>query len=849
MDVSRKDEAMEGCMPPHGKMGSGHLRDAVKSSGVQLAASVVWRGKGDNPFFHEEKVGENHVFEYPLSLLIGANASWGLRTPILHPAVAAIDATQAGVDEAYLRALQNVDLMIGGRREDTGGLIRNVVTKYARIQYNPVRVLYRAAALWMVLAKTELNSNDPIEYRATGVPYAPRRIGDLVSYANLCSAQSRDHMDLLYVKCDDPAEGYMVEVLQALCSKAFPVATNMVIKQIWPGLAGASVCYSSLQAHANLSGAFSLTELIDTMDRFCSVFDCFDLWAEALQTVQVLVCRPHDAGVIAGAHALRLELPISDMRIGALGPLLAGITAEGMRSERFAMPSGREMLYGAAVKGVFVSAGFYQAAQAVADSHPIIVETNQADRRHYAVLTRAQTVGPFWEKNVGQIVKEAGWDCITPGISGLCIAAVRDYPKRLFRAHHSMWWTGALMHLGKTAKEFLSEWAAPARLVGRPEANAWHAYSEIGDVKPGQVASLIRWAGAKVTYSHVRLPTYLRAYQLSTGNINRFLPNLSPHIKAKSGGQFRACVWFPRDIHKCLSFTEQLGAAESFVYRGYTDTHLDETLEILEEAPAPSSGGDDADFMPPLIGAFAPAPREKIDTAEVVALPGDVTNVVLDAESTAPREDEQAPVDERTEASNEAVDWEQVSKALTRCGLTIGVDQLKAAKTAPLDPRSPPQAQAARILSDRKLVTTDVQGEDPDAQIHKLEAYAAACDRLVSHSPDDATTSKIFDNRHYARNQAASLRRALVPKEGWRERSGEEPAQALIEGVQAGGVETGQLPQVPDDPDGKEVTLQDFGVATLPVDSTPGESAAASVAAPIHSLRNIGFAPPEPSLA
>jgi hypothetical protein len=794
---------------PYGLPPKGILVELVSSTGVDLGSRITWHGRQDSPFIHEEIIKDRHVFNYNGVFRFSAYTDYGNRTPILHPAVAAIDATQAGVDDAFLRAMQNVDLMLGGgRREDTGGAIRLLTMKYSKLPYNPVRLLVRAAVVFSILC-AEGGDNMRTRYRVTGVNTAPRHIANLVTYVLLCGTQLKEHRDMLYLQSESNGESYMIDVLHSLCSDVCPIDTNMTIANLWPPMNAPVVAYSAVHSYSLLAGDYDLSEFCECMDKFCRQYDCYDLWAECLGFVQGLLCRPGDAGILGGTNVVTVSLPLSDMRIGAIGPLLAGISAEGMRSQAFSYPDPRTYLYSSAVRGVFVSASYYDALQEFADTHPIVVKTNHSNRRHYNMLTRAETGMAFMHTKVAARAVAAGWDVVGPLTKCIYITAVRDYPTRLFRPARVPWWTTVVCHLGELRSSILATWAKPSLPTGRPVPNRWQPYHLVGAVTPVQVGTAIRWLNAQVCYSHIMLGKGMDVFPVEVGSHSRFVPNMMPILPC-GGDRLVGALKFPETAQHDFHFVSLLGQSDVFAEPLY---HTDQyTEDVYEEGKQ---------------GADGPGPTPRIQPT----LPdAEAEKAAVEAERPPP-----------PESSGPFMDPEDVAGQLKEFIDGISVLSLRDAELIPS-----PYLNTAPSLAATKLAAFPIaklrELADPVTALERVRTLHYALALLLPHA-DVHAAERLNAIRSQAIRLTLELRNKVELPRRWADEM-EEPEAAVAEGVAAAQTAEAQMPAAVDDPVGERVTVADFGDGTSSPASTMGTQPVPDATPPLTETPSIGFAPP-----
>jgi hypothetical protein len=217
----------DGVLSPPYTDSMGELRDVVTHTMVDMKHTVQWKDRVlRDGFTHTHEVGEDFVFDYPLEIVFKDSNDWDGRTPILHPAVAGLDTTAAGFDEAYIRALANMEILVMGRREEYSAHIRSMARRCVKKQFHPFRLLVRGAAMWTALSMKERVLPDASVWAATGRRPTPLAVVSLTAYASLCRDQALEPRDVLFINCEDSLELYMVDVMQALASDTFPFQTN-----------------------------------------------------------------------------------------------------------------------------------------------------------------------------------------------------------------------------------------------------------------------------------------------------------------------------------------------------------------------------------------------------------------------------------------------------------------------------------------------------------------------------------------------------------------------------------------------------------------------------------------------
>jgi hypothetical protein len=819
-----------------------------------LGTRVGWTSADGNPFYHEEILSEQAVYNYSGQLMVTKGGTFGIRTPILHPAVAAVDVAQAGIDDAFLRAIQNVDALVGGGvRNDSSSSTRQLCMRYARRTYNPMRVLVRAA---VVVANCMMRGNleEAFNFRVTGVTAAPRIVNTAIGFGNACGQQLADPSDVLFVSCDSPAESYMVDVMLSLCSHDFPYISNGTVTQLWPALDRPTVMAAGVTEYGLPAMSAKYDEIIHTMRRFCDIFDCHDLWFDALGLVQGYSCRPEGAGVLAGAMRVTISLPASDMRIGAIGPLMAGLSAEGMKSQPFVIPTRAEFLYSSAVRGVMLSAAYYQELQSYSEAHPVRL-TSEIDRApRYEVLTRQYESRAFMSKKVRLVADAAGWDIVSDVVSSVSITPSRKCVRNAMRAHLTPWWTLILRHLQRDwAQAHVEGWLLPAVPTGEVTPKQWQTYKAIGLTTNAQMVSAVRWLTGKVCYTKVQMGADTKITKVAMGGHTRFGPNLSPSVIGHEGAKWYGAMRFDDTYYRQRKFVNAMAASKVTVYPystgelpGEVDaasdaggdddednesedfTELRESQGVLPTEAAPSSG-EQAAGMQQLIERERQRPTEQEleDDAPLVPVPTPDPSAqfrLTDAEAEL--------LEGRLQECGTQLDAGAVKEAVAALG-TAGSERLR--------------TNLSRLIEGQ--LDGFVRASEPQVAYDNVVALRKALSLFSRYQSTDVTTTAAMSRKYTEVFRAQEeLRRHLDTPRRWEVPSG-SAEEALAEGLANGGVTSAiDVPVAPDDPTGPTETVADFGQTMLPHASMPGEINADVAAPGIQEGPTIGFTAPTGSI-
>lgn len=822
--------------PPIGMRQVGSLQEHVTPKAVGLKAVLTWQSD-DGQFSHDEEVGDKWRFSYSLNVRHRDGAAWDRRTPILHPAVAAVDSTQAGYDDAFMRAMANVDILVNVGRDDSKVGIRTMVQRYSKYTYSPFRLLVRGVVLWTICARNEMQGLPCTDWRNVDAPQ-PRHLRDVGAYSQLAIHQGVSGRDVAYVQCNSASQLYMVEVMRAICNSRCPVTTSMSVREVWPPMNSPYVAYSCPAGIDMGEGYFDTHRVEMTLKNFCDTFDCHDLLEEAMRAVQFFVCRPNDAGVLAGSTTVGWTTPASDMRVGAIGPLLAGVTAEGMKTIPFIFPEPAEYLYSAAVRGCFTTAAFYEALLRFDESHPvarIVRPTNRAGRyRHLTIPTSGIS---FMEKYVRPIATKAGWDCVTKSLLGVHLQDTHDFVNTVFRAARVPWWTNVILHMSGGGEAFLSTWTRPAQITAHPSSNKWYTYHTLGDVTRSQLAAAVRWMGAEVMYSADNVLGERGWHAMPTGDNSRFLPNLDPKVRV--GGQVVAvaCIKFTAHVNAKINFLKAIANSRLIVVKepevAIVPVAMDVIDQIMMDSPPLFSSVVIETDGPPQQPVVTPAPPAPEPEGQV---PADTPPA-----SEFGEDDKPEPVPKDT-----SVDWEKMARHVDKFELGMGSVAIGATVAGMPNSESPLCTAVERLskINVESLINlAPFEDQEPIAR-----AYVLLSSKLAIHAQNQDI------NKQLAGRQAGALTllEALVERDrpitNWADAteaekfSGKEVKK--FKAAKAAGKEPISLAR--DDPPGKTETLLDFGPATSATGSVGPAPPASDVADP-SQLESIGFEAPPPS--
>lgn len=791
------------------------IRDAVGASGVDLRHKLVWRDTASaSGFIHELDVGEVHKYSYPGNFGFTVAGDWDIRRPLVYPAMAGLDVMDAGFDETYLRGLRATEIIITGRAEDFDTTSRQVVSRYLRRGYHPFRLLVRGAALWATLLIGELASAKPTIWHAGNSTGHPAFLKDLRSYAQLCRSQLQSGGDVLYMRCYHANEGFMIDVLQALAAPTCPVRSGAGVSKLWPPLNNPTVAYNSPAERLDFVGSITASEVYDTMQRYCSLHDCASLWLEALQLVQVFLCRPQSSGLLAGAGTVHLFLPGSDLGVGVIGPLLAGLSSEGMGEKLIPLPNPTEFLYGGAVRGVFVTAGFYEGLRLLADVNPVRIFSGRTTRAHFRPLTDPVAVADFWLTKARPAMIAAGWNALTRSIQCIGLNLSSSVMSNMLDASRVPWWTHVLPHMADNGHGFLSSWILPARLDRTPDPNRWYLCKAWNLVSDAQVTATLRWTKAQFRYGILTDRGEYKVLDLVLGSHNRFMPSVRPLVQCGSAvgtGQMK----FPINIAASAELVRKLGKCTVEMLHVFTNDYIgldDENPPCLPDWMERSllTSASSSERLPEL--PQGPDGAEKDDSVR--------------------EENRSRFMQGLKDLSRYGVDMDPAFIPLTNVLSSVERDRLGLRNAVTVAARLSPSAMVTSLKPEKAIVL--------------LDELISVFDMSLQFTKDDFIVNHITAARREAANlRSFSVRAAIEPKEAVELQLPDTGETTLAGTLEANLGSWGA--EAVDDPTGPGVSVQDFS----PAPSGPSSQSRVELASSAEEsggMEALGFLQPEGSL-
>jgi hypothetical protein len=280
-----------------------------------------------NRLENETQLGRtwNTTFQGKFSFRRGYN--WGGKCITLEPAYASL--TTERVDKGAVAAMQALGYTFPGARSselvvEARGPIRELVN----IEYNPVRLLSRLAAMWLAAKMVESKG---AELRAVGADGHPK-----FEYLHGAGDISRLTIDAVYgsqqvLYLESGRFGtdvrYLEVLMTAMTSKVQFGSTNPNVRiptivKFWPEIPNPVVAiYGPKETRLNY-GVYNAGTIWEAISYITSLMNVRELWWEVFQSVATMAWRPDGDSAFCGHKAVSVALPISAMQPAALGPMM-----------------------------------------------------------------------------------------------------------------------------------------------------------------------------------------------------------------------------------------------------------------------------------------------------------------------------------------------------------------------------------------------------------------------------------------------------------------------------------------------------------------------------------------------
>jgi hypothetical protein len=798
----------------------------VQPGRVRLRTRLTWLGQNGSSFVKTEECGEDWFYKYRGTVGFVPYGDWDKRTPVLHSVVAGLDTTDAGFDDAFVRAASALDGLYNVERWDLRGEHRDVISSVVKDTFSPARILMRGAALWAALKFSGLTGKPEVRVDNLKDTLSPVRIMTGRDYKDFFMQVGNGDIDALYMRLNSARDAKNLRVGQALIADEFPIngLAGFGVAKLWPPIKKTRVFYNGKPELEDTPNAISAADVWYTMNRFCQLHDCFDIWQQVLEGVQFFLARPAKAGVLGGSVNAVLALPPSRMQVGLIGPLLAGLTTEGMKTTPLAEPNFIEYIYGGVHRTVYAQAALFESIRELQNLHPVSLQLNRASWEHVEQLALPATAAEHWLDKVKPVCARMAWDCVNRVIACICIPYNREMLKYVMQPANVPDWSQGINHLTEEGLGVLESQLKPARPTVLPESNIAYRYDEIGLVSPMQVSSAVERLGARVEYVVTTDGARQHLIEMPARKPGRFPWLITPTFQA-SGVVAVATLIFPHDIARRYQESADLRNAKLLVNYVHDSVIRAAKLMKLE---------NDNDAWMRVQREFSVSGMLRKNDEKKAKMLFEQSIEQQQLESGVERAPSPSPSQQVANA------WE----VFTRLGHTAANHE---------NQKLSPEIR-------RRVFASDV----PSTDIDIIKAWTAAKNwtpqkirEIIGESEQEEMTNAILGlcvqcleneyimDSNYRENVKRHMERLLASK-GRGTGKQVSPPESLSEALEMAEEqieEAGDVEGAPDDPEGQVESIQDFGVGTSQQDSESPLSGVPPVATDTKKLPVIGFQP------
>jgi len=568
---------------PIGEVAKGSLRVKVKPTHVILDGAVVWYEEGDKAgsFYHNEEYSDLWHFVYRPELVWRTGVQWDSVKPILHPSLAGMDVSKAGLDEAFVKSLGSLEAIMGGRRTDLSPLGRTMLTRHFQRGINPGALLMRAASAWITLSLNRLSGIQESDWMISGAVEQPKSLLTIEDLNGVLTAAHRNQRDWIYTRVEAQGESAMIDALHTLCSDVSPYeGPNWGIRDFWPPMDHPQVVYSAYTRISRNNRLLSPEDMLEAIERYCSIVDCHQLWQEVLAGMQAFIARPRDVGMYGGHGAMNMYYPRSDLAAGAIGVLYSGVSPQGMASTPFHCPSFHEYAYWGAVKGAFVSAGLFEELIKLHAASPVNLFLHVGSSKTLAPVASAEGAFGFWSR-IGENLTGLGWNCVNRVIAGMAPRENTQAFRNMLQSHRVPWWTVVMRHIDYRKVDSLREWLVPAKFAEPPMPLKWYGFKKLGAVTNAAITASMRHTKAEVMYIIDDGESISRKLRITTPSLTRFCEPIDLEVIDEEFNAF-ARFRLGSDALEGYKYVQQLSKCVPHMIPIYEG----ETKALIKDAPS-----------------------------------------------------------------------------------------------------------------------------------------------------------------------------------------------------------------------------------------------------------------------
>lgn len=419
LDVPLGAQPQTAMFPPAGSIPESWTRDPAIAR-HRMKFGVITRGYSlfglrKDKLVSEQAVGRDWSPQYPASVRFEDSPPWGDAKLAMLPAFAGLG--DEVLDRSAIQALSSLPFAFANARvNDFSASARHAVSTLVNRDYNPVRFLWRLAAMFLGCALAE-EAGGELEVSTIAGARDPRFISGTpeLNVMLIEAAVAREQTVFVDAAHEDVRPTKQLEVLLAATAKSVvwrdrtgrPLPT---VLGLWPEIPNCVLNVYGTQWAPVEPGSISSTVVWEATTMFVRQHGLQTLWDEIFAAVAVHALRPEGDGAWVGHKVAAIRLPRSELSPDGLGPL-----SQPMRSWIYATtplhyPDLASVLWDATSRYAAISVAVnYVAAESGAD---ILLLDKTPSRQHAVLEMLTQPFLHYVPLNyvAEKVMRDLGWE-------------------------------------------------------------------------------------------------------------------------------------------------------------------------------------------------------------------------------------------------------------------------------------------------------------------------------------------------------------------------------------------------------------------------------------------------------
>jgi hypothetical protein len=396
------------------------LADVKYKRGALDGQYILHKTKSDR-ILESEVIGRRWVCNYPGEVYFNEGINWGGKRLKLEPQFAGL--SEEVMDRYTVSAMQTMPILFPGSRGDQlMPVARAALKQLTMVDYNPTRLLWRMASLYIATKLVEDQGRAVTIESADDMPEL-QYVNSLADASNMLTHAVMDQAQYLYIEAPkynvDPK---VMEIYQLLMSAKvrFVHTENMAypnILNIWPQIPNTHVMIYGTERITTAITQISSGQVALAIDAYIQQYGVEKEFLEILDNVAVMALRPKGDSVFCGHTEVLMALPKSQLEPAAMGPMLATIRHWERKNPTLVFPRfsnlmwnghARYLMWGLAHKQTLMRMGADLGLHTIIDDDSVAamvqVYGSQAHSNGAQVIASRMLEGFGWSDALGRIL-------------------------------------------------------------------------------------------------------------------------------------------------------------------------------------------------------------------------------------------------------------------------------------------------------------------------------------------------------------------------------------------------------------------------------------------------------------